>query len=245
MDLNALKDAAIEATTRALRDKYDVVPDEDSDEWEAEYRRQFVLAKQRYGEKAAIVTRPAVTAAVAERQYSALTGTPEQQRWAGQVRAERMNEIPSEPVRRFLAQTWTRSKVWIDTRDVPITVLLQRLRPQYDDWRKKQAEEQRARMAEAQQKAAAIAAHQEALRKAGITETGLVEMVDASERAYDAPLGEKLAEIGVDDRHLRVFASTDPNILLIKEKNDRGHTDYAIERDEGLVADLKLFAQSP
>lgn len=244
MDLNALKDAAIEATTRALLEKYDVVPSEDSDEWEDEYRRQFALLKQRYGGAAAVVTRSAAGTA-AERQYPALSGTPEQQRWAAQVRVERMGEIPSEPVRRFLVQTWTRAKVWIDTRDVPIAVLLQRLRPQYEDYRRKAAEEQKTRAAAVQQKEAAVAAHQERLRLAGINEAGLIELIDASERAYDAPLGEKLAEIGVDDRHLRVFASTDPNILLIKEKNDRGHSDYAIERDEGLVADLKLFSAAP
>jgi hypothetical protein len=245
MDLNALKEAAIEATTRVLRDKYDVAPSEDSDEWEDEYRRQFALLKQRHGGEAAVIARPSAAAVAAERQWPELSGTPEQQRWAAQVRTERMSEIPSEPVRRFLAQTWTRSKVWIDTRDVPIAVLLQRLRPQYEDYRRKAVEEQKARAAAAQQKAAAIAAYHKRLKQAGITEEGLVELVDASERAYAAPLGDKLAEIAVNDRHLRVFASTDPNVLLVKEKNDRGHTDYAIERDEGLVADLKLFAEAP
>jgi len=33
--------------------------------------------------------------------------------------------------------------------------------------------------------------------------------------------------------------------LLVKEKNLTGQHDYCIERDEGLVADLKLFAQAP
>jgi hypothetical protein len=33
--------------------------------------------------------------------------------------------------------------------------------------------------------------------------------------------------------------------LLVKEKNLKGQHDYAIERDEGLVADLKLFAAAP
>jgi hypothetical protein len=49
MDLSQLKEAAIEATTRALQQKFEVMPSEESDEWEDEYRRQFALAKQRYG----------------------------------------------------------------------------------------------------------------------------------------------------------------------------------------------------
>ena len=42
---------------------------------------------------------------------------------------------------------------------------------------------------------------------------------------------------------MRIYETSDPNLLLVKEK--RGPLpldDYAIERDEGLAADLKLFA---
>src|SRR5579884_1817674 len=94
-------------------------------------------------------------------------------------------------------------------------------------------------------KAAALAAHQQRLAEAGITPEGLVELIDASERAPLAPLGEKLAEISLGPRHLRVFATADPNVLLVKEKTDRGQQDYGIERDEGLVADLKLYGEAP
>ena len=55
----------------------------------------------------------------------------------------------------------------------------------------------------------------------------------------------KLAEITVDGRTLRVFETSDPNLLLVKEKKGPIHEDYAIERDEGVVADLKLYAQMP
>ena len=44
---------------------------------------------------------------------------------------------------------------------------------------------------------------------------------------------------------LRIFETGDPNLLLIKERKGPLHEDYAIERDEGLVADLKLFAATP
>ena len=45
MDLKAVREEAIEATTRSFWDKSGFVPDEDSEEWEEEYRRQFEQAK--------------------------------------------------------------------------------------------------------------------------------------------------------------------------------------------------------
>ena len=244
MDLNALREMAIEAASRALYEKDGFVPSEESDEWEAEYRRQFAALKQRYGSQVTVPSRPAA-AATPQRQLPELSGTPEQLRWAASIRDERLREIPSEAVRAFWAQTWTRAKVWVDTRDVPTPVLLQRLKPQYDDFRRKQAEAAAARKAEAQKKAAEAAAHRRKLQEAGITPEGLAELVDASDRFDPAPIAAKLAEIDVPGRNLRVFETSDPNLLLVKEKNERGHQDYAIERDEGLVADLKLFAQVP
>ena len=156
-----------------------------------------------------------------------------------------LREVANPSVRAWMAKTWTRAKVWVDTRDVPIATLLQRTQSQYDEYRRQQADQQKAQTATAQQKAAAIAAHQAKLQKAGITEPGLVELIDASERVKPAALTEKLAELSGVDRHLRVFATADPKALLIKEKNLTGQHDYAIERDEGLVADLRLFAQAP
>jgi hypothetical protein len=245
MDLQALREAAIEATSRTLHDKHGVVPSEDSDEWEDEYRRQFAVLKERYG--AEVVTpRSANGPATLQRQLPELRGAPEEQRWSGSIRDERLREIPSEAVRAFLVQNWPRAKQWIDTRDVPIRILLQRLAPQYEDWRKKRAEAAAARKADAQQKAAAAAAYQQRLQEARITAEGLVELVDASERFDLAPLTVKLAEISIEGRHLRIFETGDPNLLLVKEKKGPLQLpDYAIERDEGLVGDLKLYAQAP
>jgi hypothetical protein len=248
MDLNALREAAIEATAKALYDKLGVVPSDDSDEWEEEYRRQFAALRQRFGtdlKAAAAVARPAAATAPL-RQWPEPRGTPEEQRWSATIRDERLREIASETVRTFLVQTWPRAKQWIDTREVPTQTLLQRLKPQYDDWRKKQAEAIAARKAEAGRKAAEIAAYKRRLNEARITPEGLVELVDASDRFEPAPIAAKLAEIDVEGRHLRVYESSDPNLLLIKER--RGPLqldDYAIERDEGLVADLKLYGQAP
>ena len=243
MDLDTLREAAIEATARALVEKHGIAPSEDSDEWEDEYRRQFAALKQRYGGDVQIAPRP--SAAALKQPLPALSGTPEQLRWAASIREERLREVPNETVRAFWAQTWTRAKQWVDTRDVATPVLLQRLKPQYDEWRKKRTEAAEARKAEAQKKAAEAAAYRRKLQEAGITPEGLVELVDASERFDPAPIAAKLAEIDVPARNLRIFETSDPNLLLVKEKDERGPHDYAIERDEGLVADLKLYGEAP
>ncbi|HEV2335105.1 MAG TPA: hypothetical protein VGS13_06390 [Stellaceae bacterium] len=248
MDLHALREAAIEATSRALHDKYGVVPSDDTDEWEEEYRRQFTALKQHLGTdlKTAAAAMPRPAAAAPPRQLPDLRGTLEEQRWGASIRDERLREVPNDAVRRFLVQNWPRAKQWIDTRDVPIRTLLQRLAPQYEDWRKKRAETAGARKAEAQQKAAQAVAHRQRLKDAGITPEGLVELVDASDRFDPAPLTVKLAEIAVEGRHLRIFETSDPNLLLVKEKKGPLQVpDYAIERDEGLVGDLKLYAETP
>jgi hypothetical protein len=248
MDLQALREAAIEATSRALHERHGIVLSEDSDEWEEEYRRQFALLKQRFATEvpAQAPARVPARLATAGLQLPELSGTPEQKRWAATIREERLREMPGEPFRAWLARSWTRAKVWVDTRDVPAAVLVQRLKPQFDEYRRQAAETAKARAAEAQQKVAAVSAHEQRLKHAGITPEGLVELVDASDRFDLAPLTVKLAEIAVEGRHLRIFETSDPNLLLVKEKKGPLQLpDYAIERDEGLVGDLKLFAQAP
>jgi hypothetical protein len=242
MDLAQLKEAAVEATGRALQDRLGIVPDEDSEEWEEEYRRQFALAKQRYGVGTPTVGRAAAPAL----QLPELRGdTQELVHWGEQVRAERLREVADAPRRAWMARTWTRAKVWVDTRDVPVATLIQRTQGQYDDYRRQQAEQQKAQGAAAQQKAAAMAAYRAKLQQAGVTEAGLVELIDASERVKPAPLVDKLADLAGIDRSLRVYTTADPAALLVKEKNLKGQFDYGIERDEGLVGDLKLFAEAP
>ena len=246
MDLQALREAAIEATSRALHDKHGFVPSDETDEWEEEYRRQFAALRQRHGtdlKAAAAVARPP---AAPQLQLPELRGTLEEQRWGASIREERLREIPSEAVRLFLVEVWPRAKQWIDTRDVPTRTWLQHLRPQYEEWRKKRAEAAAARKAEAAKKADEIAGYNKRLKDAGITPEGLVELVDASDRFDPAPLTLKLADITVEGRHLRIFETSDPNLLLVKEKKGPLQLpDYAIERDEGLVGDLKLYAQAP
>jgi hypothetical protein len=241
MDLNALREAAIEATARALYDRNGVSASEDSEEWEDEYRKQFARLKALGG--AAVTVAP--TPAAADRQWPELSGTPEEKRWGATIRGERFLEIKSAGVRQFLAETWPRAKTWIDTRDVPTATVLQRLKPQFDDYQKKAQERVQARTAAKAQQSAAEQAYRKRLSDAGVTREGLVELIDASERTAPAPIAAKLAEIAIEGRALRVFETSDSTRLLIKEKTDRGHEDYGIERDEGLVADLKLYAGAP
>ena len=228
MDLNTLREAAIEATARALDDRLGYVPSDDSDEWEDEYRKQFAALRQLHGVDLRSVAprptspRPAAPAisrmAGFERHWPELSGTPEQTRWAATIRDERMREIPSEPFRAFLARSWTRAKLWIDTRDVPIAVLVTRLRPQFEEYRRQETDSAKARAAEAQKKAAELAAYQQRLKEAGITPEGLVELIDASERFDPTPIAAKLVEIAVEGRQLRIYEASDPNLLLVKEK---------------------------
>jgi hypothetical protein len=244
MDLNALREAAIEATARALYEKNGILPSEDSEEWEAEYRRQFTLLKERVAVEPAAPSHPAAPAA--GRGLPELSGTPEQKRWAASIREDRLREIASEPFRTWLVRAWTRARLWIDTREVPSAVLMQRLTPQFEEGRKQAADAAKARAAERQRRAEAEAAYRRRLDEAGITPEGLVELIDASERFDPAPIAAKLAEIAVEGRHLRIYETADPNLLLVKEKKGPlAVPDYAIERDEGLVGDLKLFAEAP
>ena len=76
---------------------------------------------------------------------------------------------------------------------------------------------------------------------------GLALLVDASTRVAPAALKDKLAEFSVGERQFRVFETAEPKVLMVLEKigagTDAARSQYAIERDAGLLADLKLFAQ--
>lgn len=246
MDLKLVREEAITATTRFFAQDRGFVPDEDSEEWEAEYRRQFELAKERHqnaGEAAP--ANPAVPAAAEEPAgWAPLTGAPTQIRWAASLRAERINEIRDPGVRHWLATTWTRAKSWIDTQELTTPVFLQRIAPHYRDYREKADEA--ARIA-AQQRRARRAAADDIRRQvddAGITAEGLIELIDICDRLPAVPLKGKLAEIEHDGRNLRVFETDDPAFLMVLEKSEAGRSEYAIERDEGLVGDLALFMRA-
>jgi hypothetical protein len=246
MNLQAVREEAIEATTRAFWDKNGFVPDEDSDEWEAEYRRQFEQAKRRHATGQAAVVKPSipVSAPLEEDGWTVLTGAATQIRWAAALRADRMRDIKDPGIRHWLATKWTKAKSWIDTREIPTPTFLQRIRPHYAEYRRQTNERDRALEAESQAKAAAAEALQREIEAAGVTVEGLIELVDIAERLPAVPIKAKLAELEVDDRNLRVFETADPAVLMVLEKAGIERSEYGIERDEGLVADLRLFARA-
>src|ERR1700749_4019446 len=146
MDLRAVREAAIEATTRAFWDKNGFVPDEDSEEWEEEYRRQFEQAKTRHaaGQTAEVKPSPALSAPPEEDGWAVLTGAPTQIRWAATLRADRIREIKDPDIRHWLATTWSKAKIWLDPRDMPTPTFLQRIQPHDAEYRRQSDELARA-----------------------------------------------------------------------------------------------------
>jgi hypothetical protein len=253
MDLRPVREQAIEATTRFFWDNRGFVPDEDSEEWEAEYRRQFELAKRHQAAAPAgagaadagpaVAGRPEVPAPD-QTGWAELRGAATEIRWAAALRAERIAAVRDAGVRQWLATTWTRSKSWIDTRELPTPVFLERIRPHYQEYRKITEERERVAAAERQAQAAAAAEIRRQVEAAGISAEGLVELIDIAERLPALPIKAKLAELDAGERNLRVFETADPAVLMVLEKSSVERREYGIERDEGLVADLALFARS-
>jgi hypothetical protein len=248
MDLKRVREAAIERTTRFFWDNRGFVPSEDSDEWEAEYRRQFELAKARQADgvvaTAAAVEAPAATPTAVSRNLAELTGAPTQIRWAAALRADRLREIRDPGVRDWLATTWTKAKSWIDTQELPTPVFLQRVAPHYQEYRKKADQKAHSRAQERQAQQAATAAIRKQVEEAGITMEGLIELVDLCDRLPPVPLKTKLGELDLNDRNLRIFETDDAALLMVLEKYRVARSEYAIERDEGLVADLILLMKA-
>jgi hypothetical protein len=244
MDLKPVRERAIEATTRFFWDNRGFVPDEDSEEWEAEYRRQFELAKQNQDAAPPAVGRAAEAPAPDQAGWAELSGAPTQIRWAAALRAERIGAIRDPGVRHWLATTWTKAKSWIDTRELPNPIFLERIRPHYQEYRTTADERARSAAAERQAQAAAAAEIRRQVEAAGINVEGLVELIDIAERLPALPIKAKLAELDAGERNLRVFETADPAVLMVLEKNTAERSEYGIERDDGLVADLALFTRA-
>ena len=247
MDLNAIREAAIEAATRSLWEKNGLVPDQDSEEWEEEYRRQFELAKKRLASQpAAPVPETAAEPPMPgdEAGWAALTGPPTQIRWAAGLRADRLKEVRDPGIRQWLATTWTKSKSWIDTSTLPTPTFLKRIEPHYAEYRRQAGARARTIAAEQQAKAAAADQIRRQVEEAGITAEGLMELIDIAERLPALPIKAKIAELDCAQRNLRVFETDDAAVLMVLEKAGTSRSEYGIERDEGLVADLRLFARA-
>ena len=247
MDLKAVREQAIEATTRSFWDKSGFVPDEDSEEWEEEYRRQFEEARKRHAAGGANQVKPVAAAAAPPEEepgWAVLTGAPTQIRWAASLRADRLHEIRDPGIRQWLATTWTKSKSWIDTSSLPTDIFMKRIEPHYAEYRRQADERARLLAAERQAETAAADELRRQVEEAGITVDGLIELIDIAERLPVLPIKAKLAELAADGRNLRVFETDDPAALMVLEKAGTSRSDYAIERDEGLVADLRLYARA-
>ncbi|MBV8739095.1 MAG: hypothetical protein JO007_17935 [Alphaproteobacteria bacterium] len=248
MDLKLVREEAIAETTRFFWDNRGFVPSEDSDEWEAEYRRQFELAKTRHanGEVATAGSShaPPATPATEPGNLARLTGAPTQIRWAASLRADRLREIRDLGVREWLATTWTKAKSWIDTQELPTAVFLQRIAPHYQEYRKKADEEARLRAEQRRAQQAAADAVRKEVEAAGITVEGLIELIDVCDRLPSVSLKTKIAELDHDGRNLRIFETDDPALLMVLEKDKTARSEYAIERDEGLVKDLVLLMRA-
>jgi hypothetical protein len=247
--VKALREEALAETERFFLDELGFLPDPESDEYEVEYRRQFALAKKRHALQGPAAPETAAQAdADAERQkWVELQGLPAEKRWAETLRTERMAEIPRRDLRAWLGQAWTTAQDWLATRDMPLPQFLGKVEAQFASHQKRFEQQAKAALAERQAKVAAAFDIKRKIKAAGITPVGLSELVDASTRVAAAPLKDKLAEFSVGERHLRVFETANPRVLMVLEKTgtrtEALRTQYAIERDAGLVADLKLFAQ--
>lgn len=165
-------------------------------------------------------------------------------RWATTLRQERLKDIQNEELADFLGSSWTAAKSWIDTRELSPATFLRRVEARLAEHRRQLAEQEAAREAQRQAQAEADAALAKEIQAAGITARGLIELIDVSPRAKPLPARAKLAELKADDRRLRIFETTHAPALLVLESAAAGRIEYGIERDDGLVADLKLFARA-
>src|SRR5207249_4515557 len=143
---------------------------------------------------------------------------------------DRLKEIRNPGIRDWLATTWTKSKSWIDTRDLPTPTFLQRIEPHYAEYRRQAEERVRALAAEREAKAAAADEIRRQIEAAGISVEGLIELIDIAERLPAAPIKAKLAELATDGRNLRVFETSDSAVLMVLEKAGNGRGEYGIER---------------
>jgi hypothetical protein len=243
MDPKTLKELALVETGRFFLEKFGTAPAEDSEEWEDEYRRQFNRLKT---SAASSVPAAAAPSLVDDKpgDLPELVGTPADARWAFTLRSARLKEVKNAELRAWLVSAWTKAKEWLDTRDLSTDAFLRRVEPAYSDAHRRSASEAAAVAATHQAQEAAAAALLNEIKAAGISVAGLMDLIDVSSRAASVPIKDKLAELRLEGRTVRVFATADANILMVLEKRGDQRDEYGIERDEGLVADLKLFARS-
>jgi hypothetical protein len=242
MDLKEVRDRALEATTRFFVDRDGILPDQEGEEWEAEYRRQYDLARRHAPERHRAP--PERRAAPDRAEWPELAGSPAEKRWAAELRSARLAAIESKDMRSWLAATWMTAADWIETRDMSTPDFMRRIGSQYSASRREAEARADEHAAAERAKVAAANVLRDRVQSAGITAEGLIGLVDVSPRTTEAAMRGKITELEVGKRNLRIFETSDPNVLAVIEKSEAGRSQYAIERDDGLVADLRLFAEA-
>src|ERR1700730_5581100 len=125
MDLRELRERALEATTRFFVDRDGILPNQEGEEWEAEYRRQYDLAKRQAPEPHRAP--PDKRAESGDSEWPSLAGAPAQKRWAAELRARRLAIMENKDIRDWLGATWTTAAAWVDTRDMTAPHFLRRV----------------------------------------------------------------------------------------------------------------------
>ena len=242
MDLRKLRDMALEATTRFFLERDGVLPDEGGDEWESEYRRQYESLKR--AASASPLAAPAAQRSAGVSQPE-LTGPPAEKRWAAELRASRLARIADNEIREWLAGAWTSAAAWIETRGLADPAFMRRIEAEHTASRRRAAAMAAETAAAEKSRTAATDALHARIEAAGITAAVLMDLVDVSPR-IEAPtmLRRKIAEVEAGERNLRIFETNREDVLAVLEKSKAGRSQYAIERDDGLVADLTLFAEA-
>ncbi len=249
MDLKLVREEAIAETTRFFWDNRGFVPSEDSDEWEAEYRRQFELSedapREWRGRDCRLQPRPAGNTRHRAKQPGKADGGADADPLGRLVARRSAARDPRSRGARVARHDLDQSPE-LDRHPGTCRppVFLQRITPHYQEYRKKTDEEARIRAQQRQAQQAAADAIRKEVEAAGITIEGLIELIDVCDRLPSVPLKTKLAELDHDGRTLRIFETDDPALLMVLEKDKTGRAEYAIERDEGLVGDLVLLMRA-
>jgi hypothetical protein len=160
------------------------------------------------------------------------------------LRAARLKDVPSKELRDWLVSAWTIARDWVNTREMSASAFLRRVEAQYGADRREAEAQAATRAAEEQASIAAADALRARVQVAGITAAGLIDLIDVSPRTAAASVRGKLAELRSGERSLRVFETSNPDVLGVIEKSEGGRNEYAIERDDGLMADLRLFGEA-
>lgn len=167
MDLKKLRERALAATARFFVDRDGILPDQDGEEWEAEFRRQYNLAKSQAPEPHGAP--PEKLAESGHFEWPELYGAPAQKRWAAALRAARLATMEDKKIRDWLAATWLAAADWVDTRDMSAPDFLRRVATQYSAHRRDTEARAEERAAAVRAKEAAANVLRGRVQSAGIT----------------------------------------------------------------------------